>query len=124
MCIDNGSVRQDDCALRVLATVVSRPTRDRAILDAGSKTLTSDRPPMLTGHGLVVEHPDAAVMQLHEEHGIVDVSRCADPPAIGDVVTVIPNHACGVTNLHDEVVVHRGGEIVDTWRVAARGTVR
>jgi D-serine deaminase-like pyridoxal phosphate-dependent protein len=123
-CIANGSVPLEDCALRVIATVVSRPTPDRAILDAGSKTLSSDLAAGATGHGLLVEHPEAEVTKLNEEHGIVDVSRCAQPPQIGDRVTVVPNHACTAANLHDTVVVHRGGEIVDTLRTAARGLVR
>jgi D-serine deaminase-like pyridoxal phosphate-dependent protein len=123
-CIANGSVPLDSCALRVLATVVSTPTRDRAILDAGSKTLTYDPALGVSGYGLLVEHPDADVYLLNEEHGFVDVSRCDPPPAVADTVTVVPNHACGTTNMHDEVVVHRGGEVVATWPVAARGKVR
>jgi D-serine deaminase-like pyridoxal phosphate-dependent protein len=123
-CIANGSVALDDCALRVLATVVSRPTRDRAIIDAGSKTLTSDTAVGVTGHGFLVEHPEAEVYALNEEHGYVDVSACERPPAIGDRVTVIPNHACGTANMHDAVVVHRGGEVTETLPTAARGKVR
>ena len=123
-CIANGSVPLADCALRVIATVVSRPTPDRAILDAGSKTLTSDLAVGATGYGLVVEHPEAEVYKLNEEHGMVDVSRCARPPEVGDRVTIVPNHACTAANLHDEVVLHRGGEIVATLRTAARGLVR
>jgi D-serine deaminase-like pyridoxal phosphate-dependent protein len=123
-CIANGSVPLEDCALRVLATVVSRPTPGRAILDAGSKTLTSDLAVGATGYGLLVEHPEAEVYKLNEEHGIVDVSRCAQPPQVGDRVTVVPNHACTAANLHDEVVLHRGGQIVETLRTAARGLVR
>lgn len=123
-CIANGSVPLEDCALRVIATVVSRPTPGRAILDAGSKTLTSDLAVGATGHGLLVEHPEAEVYKLNEEHGIVDVSRCVHPPQIGDRVTIVPNHACTAANLHDEVVLHRGGEIVETLRTAARGLVR
>ena len=73
-CIANGSVPLEDCALRVVATVVSRPTRERAIIDAGSKTLTSDLAVGATGHGLLVEFPDAEVYALNEEHGYVDVS--------------------------------------------------
>ena len=124
-CIANGTVALEDCALRVRVTVVSRPTPDRAILDAGSKTLSSD--PTVSadeaGYGLIVEHPDAAVYGLSEEHGHVDVSRCADPPAVGDVVTIVPNHACATANLHDTVVVHRGGDTVGVWPVAGRGKV-
>jgi D-serine deaminase-like pyridoxal phosphate-dependent protein len=123
-CIANGSVPLDDCALRVVATVVSRPTRDRAIVDAGSKTLTYDPAEGVTGYGLVVEYPEADVYRLHEEHGFVDVSRCDPPPEIGEMVTIVPNHACGTTNMHDEVVVHRSGGIVATWEIAARGKVR
>jgi D-serine deaminase-like pyridoxal phosphate-dependent protein len=124
MCIADGSVPLEDCALRVRATVVSRPARDRAILDTGSKALTSDTSPALEGWGHVVEHPDARVYALNEEHGYVDVSPCAAPPAVGDVVTVVPNHACGTTNMHDEVVAHRAGEVVATWPIAARGKLR
>jgi D-serine deaminase-like pyridoxal phosphate-dependent protein len=123
-CIANGSVPLEDCALRVIATVVSRPTPGRAILDAGSKTLTSDLAVGATGHGLLVEHPEAEVYLLNEEHGMVDVSRCVSPPQIGDRVTIVPNHACTTANLHDEIVMHRGGEIVETLRTAARGLVR
>jgi D-serine deaminase-like pyridoxal phosphate-dependent protein len=123
-CIANGSVPLEDCALRVLATVVSRPTRERAILDAGSKTLTSDLAIGVTGHGLLVEHPGAEVYALNEEHGYVDLSGCERPPAVGDRVTVVPNHACATANMHDEVVVHRGGEIVAALPTAARGKVR
>ena len=123
-CIANGSVQFEDCALRVITTVVSRPTEGRAILDAGSKTLSSDLAVGATGYGLLVEQPEAEVVKLNEEHGMVDVSRCADPPQVGDRVTIIPNHACTAANLHDEVVLHRGGEIVETLRTAARGLVR
>jgi D-serine deaminase-like pyridoxal phosphate-dependent protein len=123
-CIADGSVPLEDCALRVVATVVSRPTRERAIIDAGSKTLTMDAAIGATGHGLLVEYPDAEVYALNEEHGYVDVSRCEPAPGIGDRVTIVPNHACTTANLHDEVVMHRGGEVVETLRTAARGMVR
>jgi D-serine deaminase-like pyridoxal phosphate-dependent protein len=124
-CIANGTVSLEDCALRVRATVASRPAPGRAILDAGSKTLSSDPTVSAeeTGYGFIVEHPEAVVYGLSEEHGHVDVDRCADPPAVGDVVTIVPNHACATTNLHDTVLVHRGGETVGVWPVAARGKV-
>jgi D-serine deaminase-like pyridoxal phosphate-dependent protein len=123
-CIANGTNTVDDCALRVRATVVSRPTRDRAILDAGSKTLTSDPVEANTGFGLVLEHPEVELYVLHEEHGHLDVAACPDPPDVGDVPTIVPNHACGCANLHDEVAVHRGGQPAGTLRVAARGRIR
>jgi D-serine deaminase-like pyridoxal phosphate-dependent protein len=123
-CIANDSVSLEDCALRVIATVVSRPTRERAIIDAGSKTLTSDQAIGATGHGLLLEFPAAEVYALNEEHGYVDVSGCEPPPAIGERVTIIPNHACTTANMHDEIVMHRGGEVVQTLPTAARGKVR
>jgi D-serine deaminase-like pyridoxal phosphate-dependent protein len=124
MCLSDGSATVADCALHVRATVVSRPTDDRAILDTGSKALTSDMAPGLDGHGLLLEYPDARVPQLNEEHGFVDLSACGDRPRIGEVVTVIPNHACGTTNMYDEVVAHRAGAVVAVWPIEARGKLR
>jgi len=123
-CIANGTAQLEDCALRVLATVVSAPTRERVILDAGTKALTSDPAAGAEGHGFIVEYPEADVRTLNEEHGIVDVSHCARPPRIGEQVSVVPNHACGTTNLYDEVVLHRGGVVVSTVGIRARGRIR
>ena len=124
MCVANGNTTLDDCALRVRATVVSRPTEDRAIIDAGSKTLTSDTKAGIEGWGYVVELPQAQIYALNEEHGYVDVSKCDERPRVGDVVTIVPNHACGTTNMHDEVVAHRGGVVVAVWQIQARGKLR
>jgi D-serine deaminase-like pyridoxal phosphate-dependent protein len=125
-CIANGSVPLEDCALRVRATVASRPTAERGILDCGSKTLTNDPAEESSGggYGLVVEYPEARIYTLSEEHGHVDFGECARRPEVGEVVTIIPNHACGCTNLHDEVAVHRSGRISGFWPVAARGKLR
>ena len=121
-----GVMALEDCALRVIATVVSRPTPDRAIVDAGSKTLTSDFPPGLgdAAYGHVVEYPDAIVRHLSEEHGNVDLTNCDCRPEIGELVTIIPNHACGAVNLHDEVALHHGGRRVELATIPARGRVR
>ncbi len=110
----------DDCALTVLATVVSRPTEDRAVLDAGSKALTSDTLGM-QGFGLIVEYPDAVLSGLSEEHGLVDLGRCKDRPVVGDLVRIVPNHSCPVTNLYDTVALIRGDQVVEILPVAARG---
>jgi D-serine deaminase-like pyridoxal phosphate-dependent protein len=123
-CAADGSVPLDACALHVVATVVSRPTGDRAIVDAGSKALSSDPAAGVTGFGLLLEHPEAEIVKLSEEHGWVDVSRCDPRPSVGDVVTILPNHACAAVNLYDEVVVHRAGVVEGTWRVDARGRSR
>jgi D-serine deaminase-like pyridoxal phosphate-dependent protein len=125
-CAALGLMPLADCALRVVATVVSRPTPDRAILDAGSKTLTSDVLPGLEPgtFGLVVEYPDSVVRGLSEEHGTVDLAACEQKPEIGEVVTVVPNHACGTANMHDEVALHRGGRGIEVVPIAGRGLVR
>jgi D-serine deaminase-like pyridoxal phosphate-dependent protein len=119
----SGAVKLDDCAIKVHATVVSRPTSERGILDAGSKSLSSDLHG-LDGHGYICEYPAAKIYQLSEEHGHVDFSACPEKPEIGERVTIIPNHCCTVTSLFDEVVGARDDEVEVTWRVAARGTVK
>ena len=111
-----------DCALTVLATVVSRPTENRAIIDAGSKALTSDTLG-LPGFGLIEAYPDAAITGLSEEHGTIDLTDCIEKPQIGEQIRIIPNHACVVSNLFDEVTLISGDQIVETVAVAARGRV-
>lgn len=112
----------EDCALTVLATVVSRPTEDRAIIDAGSKALTSDTLG-LDGFGLIEDYPEAVIVGLSEEHGTIDLSRCSTKPKIGDKLRIIPNHACVVSNLFDTVTLVSGGDVIETVKVDARGRV-
>jgi D-serine deaminase-like pyridoxal phosphate-dependent protein len=112
----------EDCALTVLATVVSRPTEDRAIIDAGSKALTSDLLG-LTGFGFIEAYPEAVITGLSEEHGTIDLSRCTAKPKIGDKLRIIPNHACVVSNLFGQVTLISQGRVVETVAVAARGRV-
>ncbi|MGH2368415.1 MAG: D-TA family PLP-dependent enzyme [Chloroflexota bacterium] len=122
-----GAADWDDCAMRIHMTVVSRPTRDRAILDGGSKTLSSDGVGAgQQGFGRIVEYPDAIIHQQSEEHGHVDLAACPPDrrPEIGERVTVIPIHTCVVTNLHDELVGVRQGNVEVTWPVLARGKIR
>jgi D-serine deaminase-like pyridoxal phosphate-dependent protein len=118
-----GECSRNDLAMHVLATVVSRPTETRAVLDCGSKALTSD----LLGfadHGEIVEFPGARIVGLSEEHAVVDLAACEGAlPRIGDRVRVIPNHTCVVSNLFDRMVFHRKGVVTRVEDVAARGTV-
>ncbi len=111
----------DDCALTVLATVVSTPAPNRAIIDAGSKILTSDLLG-LTGHGHVLGRPNLVVDQLSEEHGRLIAPDGVTGLRVGDRLRIVPNHACVVTNMVDAVHVVRGGETA-LWPVAARGKV-
>src|ERR1700741_1534880 len=116
-----GVASWDDCALNIYSTVVSRAAPERGILDAGSKTLTSDPGGGLDGYGLILEHPEARIARFAEEHGFLDLSRTNTRPNVGDVVRIVPNHVCVVVNMMDEVVMVRGEEIIGTLPVAARG---
>ncbi len=117
-----GAVTLDTCSLKILATVISRPTPERGVLDAGSKTLSSDLH-ALDGYGYICEYPEAKINALSEEHGHVDFSACARKPEIGERVSIIPNHCCMVTSLFDEVVGARDNQVEVTWQVAARSAV-
>jgi D-serine deaminase-like pyridoxal phosphate-dependent protein len=121
-----GAASLEDCALHLHATVISRPTEDRAVIDAGSKSLSSDvvAPSVGPGYGTILRYSDAILERLNEEHGVVDLTRCATKPALGERVSIVPNHVCVVSNLHDNVVMTRGGRVTDMWRVAARGKTR
>lgn len=123
MQVKAGWVGWDDCAMRVRATVVSRPNADRAVFDCGTKVLTSDLYGM-TGYGHILEYPDALILMLSEEHGVVDLVGCKRKPEVGEVVSIVPNHCCVVSNMVDEVYGVRGGKLETTWKVAARGSVR
>jgi D-serine deaminase-like pyridoxal phosphate-dependent protein len=114
----------EDCAMTVLATVVSAPAPDRAVLDAGSKTLSNDPlRPRAEGHGWVLLRR-GRLSRLSEEHGVVDVDAAAGERfRVGERVRVLPNHACVVSNLHDRVLAVRGERVEAEWRVAARGRV-
>jgi D-serine deaminase-like pyridoxal phosphate-dependent protein len=125
-----GAATVPDCAMTVLSTVVSRPVASRVIFDAGSKTLAADvlrGAGGMVGYGLVYADPDAAypdpsivIERLSEEHATARV-----PPDcrlhIGDRVRILPNHACVVTNLADELLLVDHGAIVGRLPVAARG---
>ena len=106
-----GVAAAEDLALTVIATVVGRYP-DRLVLDAGSKVLGADRSSWATGHGRILDHPDARITALSEHHATV---TGLDAPR-GTQLRVVPNHVCTTVNLADAYVVDDG-----TWRVDARG---
>ena len=113
----------EECALRVVATVVSDIVPGQVLIDAGSKALSAKQ--LLRREnlemGYVVEYPEARIFRLHEEHGWVDVSRCNYPPKTGDRMSIIPVNAALCMNLYDHFHLHAGGGIVRKERVDARG---
>lgn len=108
------------CVLRVITTVVSTPTLDRIIIDGGMKTFASYPP---TPYGHIVEHPDAKIYGMSVEHGHVDVSECSHRFKVGEQLSVIPLHQGMTSNLHNELVGIRDGEIEAIWQIAGRGKV-
>lgn len=116
----------EQCALRVQATVISKPTDDRVILDAGSKTMSAStyQAPHGTSMGYIVQYPDARFYGASEEHGHVDVSACAKKPEIGERVEVLPVHPCPCVNEHDKMVAVRNGVVEAVWPIYARGKIR
>jgi D-serine deaminase-like pyridoxal phosphate-dependent protein len=124
-CVHGGYTEWDNCAARILCTVVSDAVPDQVIVDAGSKTLTGEpcRPAPDSGHGLVLEHPGAKIHNLSEEHGQVDVSACDPPPRLGERLSVIPNHVCPCVNRRDELWWEEGDGTLTPLPVAARGMV-
>jgi D-serine deaminase-like pyridoxal phosphate-dependent protein len=114
-----GAATLDEVALTVRATVVSRPARDRAVLDAGSKALGAEAA-FEGSFGLVLEAPRSPVVRLDEEHAYVSLAD-GEELDLGEPVRVVPNHACVVANLFDAYVVERAREPVGRWPVDARG---
>ena len=74
-----------------------------------------------SGHGLIIEHPQARIKGFAEEHGFLDLAGVNDKPKAGDIVRVIPNHVCVVVNMVDRLIAVRDNQIVDVLPVAARG---
>jgi D-serine deaminase-like pyridoxal phosphate-dependent protein len=124
--LQRGTHSVAQCCLRVLMTVVSRPTADRAILDGGSKALSAASTEWegRSCMGYLVEYPQARLYGASEEHGHVDVSACDPQPRIGERVQVLPVHPCPCVNEHDEMAAVRGGWVEALWPVHARGRIR
>jgi D-serine deaminase-like pyridoxal phosphate-dependent protein len=121
-----GTCAWEDCALSVLATVVSTAVPGQAVIDAGSKALGREPlrapgEPVQVGFGSLLEHPEVVVKGMSEEHGILDLSRSTWRPCVGERVRVIPNHVCVVVHLNDLVFGVRGETVETSWPVAARG---
>jgi len=113
----------DDCAAGLVCTVVSASIPGKVVIDAGTKTLTSDRNVTApdSGHGHVIEYPEAKIVRLSEEHGEVDVSGCTRRPRIGERVMVIPNHICPCVNLQDSAWLRQSDGSLTAMGVDARG---
>ena len=124
-----GVVPQEKCALRVHSQVISiSKDRKRIIIDAGSKTLALDKgahgTELVNGFGIICHYPNLNLTRLSEEHGVIEVETEGPLPQLGEILQIIPNHACPVINLSDMVYVAKNGKITDSWAVSARGKIQ
>lgn len=133
-----GAATLDDCALTVLARVVSKPAADRIILDSGSKTLSNDGArgfQLAPGYGTILRGsgghslsgPASAddsllIERLSEEHATVKATTGATTLEPGDLVRIVPNHSCVVSNLVDRAWLV-DGERAEPLPIAARGQI-
>ena len=119
--IDLGTAEEKDCAIKILARVVSIPLPGHATIDAGTKTLTSDTAVKSPGFGYIVGMPDVTIIKLNEEHGFLKYDPNIRQVHVGQVIEIIPNHACVISNLCDYVYGVRNGKIEKEIKIDARG---
>lgn len=115
----------DECALTVLATVVSHARPNKYVIDGGLKTFAGENYDWGT-YGRFLDRPDIVVTRATEEHGIVVLPEGVEDPGwkIGEKVRVIVNHACGTANMHEQLFAVDGERVVDRWEVIGRGRIR
>jgi D-serine deaminase-like pyridoxal phosphate-dependent protein len=123
-----GCCKEEECAAVVRVTVVSRPTKERAIIDGGSKTFATDvqpnQPPIyLKGFGKVLGHPNITFVRVTEEHGMLHIEGDSTIE-VGDTIDIIPNHICTTINLHNEVYLRDDTEGYTKFAVMARGKLQ
>ena len=121
-----GACDPQDCAVSVLATVVSTARPGQIIVDGGSKTFSSDRLANSTAmtFGCVTEAPESIFHKMNEEHGYVDVRQTSRQFEIGEHLRIIPNHVCVAVNLHERMYGIRDGAVEEVWEVAGRGKLQ
>jgi len=121
--VRGGYCEIEDCAARIVATVISTAVPNQVVLDSGSKTLTSDRciPQPEAGHGFIVEYPEAVIRRLSEEHAQVGFAPGARRPELGERVSIVPNHICPCVNLQDVLWWREEDGTMRSIRVDARG---
>lgn len=113
----------NDCALTVLATVISNPQPGLFLIDAGSKCFGLDKgahgTALLSGYGIIKNHPELTLVGLSEEVGKIEATA-PTAIAVGDKLEIIPNHACAAANMTSFLICHRQGTIDGQITIAAR----
>ncbi len=119
-----GVAKESDCALTILATVISVPADDRAVIDAGTKSFTSDKCQAFGVYGWIKGMPDVQLIRAYEEHGVLKIDPSKRKLKVGDKLEIIPNHVCPAVNLFDELIVTKNNNVETMWKVAARGKLK
>ena len=122
--VDVGACSWAECAVRVRCRVVSTAVPGRAVLDGGSKTFSDAKRAGGEGFGTIIGYEDIFCEKMNEEHGYLNLETSEARLEPGQLVDVIPNHVCTCINMHDTLYGMRGGEVVDSWPIAARGKVQ
>lgn len=124
--LEQGACTLEDCAAKILATVVSTAVRDQIIIDGGSKTFSSDRPAASgePSFGAVLDAPEVRFTKMNEEHGFIDIRHTGRTFRVGERIAILPNHICVAMNLHEHVYGVRGDHVEQVWRVEARGKLQ
>ena len=124
-----GVAKEEDCALRILATVISNPHEGFYLFDAGAKCMGLDQGAhgntAITGYGYIVGHPELTIVGLSEEVAKVKADKgLPSDLKVGDQVEIIPNHSCSSANNTSWYTCVRGDEVVDALEVDYRGNSR
>ncbi|MFC6015675.1 alanine racemase [Plantactinospora solaniradicis] len=114
-----GSCTPDQCAQTVLARVASVQRPGRPIIDAGVKAMSSDAIAAAGAVGVLLNRPGVTFTEANEEHGFLHDTG-AVPLVVGDLVRLVPNHACGTTNMWSHLYAVRGALAVERWEISAR----
>lgn len=115
----SGFAGEEDCALRIVTTLVAKMDERHGILDVGTKTLTSDLCDHHPGYGYILGRPQLRITALNEEHAFLESEGPMDLE-IGDKVTLIPNHACVICNLAGQVYGVREGRFDHVIQIDAQ----
>jgi D-serine deaminase-like pyridoxal phosphate-dependent protein len=115
--VEVGVAKKQECALKLMATVMSKPTADRAVIDAGSKSFAFDQ-----GRFPQPEKDlNAQFVSFSEEHGVLKSFSGELSVDLGDKLSFIPYHACTIVDLWDEVYLIRNEKVITKLKIEARG---
>lgn len=118
----------DKCAATILTTIISKPTNERVVTDAGAKALTmQDKDSGLgktIGIGVVKNSHDIYIEKVYDEHGVVNSKDFNSKINIGDKIEIFPNHICPVVNLYDKAYLVSDGNIIKEIEISARGKTK